>query len=44
MMKWLTRLELMIVCVIVGLLLTGWAVKTYRTAHPPAAGGQPAGN
>jgi hypothetical protein len=22
---------------VLGLLLTGWAVKTYRTAHPPPA-------
>ena len=26
----------MVLCIILGLLLTGWAVKTYRTAHPPA--------
>ena len=25
----------MVLCVILGLLLTGWAVKAYRTAHPP---------
>ena len=36
----------MVLCIIVGLLLTGWAVKAYRTAHPPAtapvnAGGNP---
>ncbi len=25
----------MVVCIVLGLLLTGWAVKAYRTAHPP---------
>jgi hypothetical protein len=24
----------MVVCIVLGLLLTGWAVKAYRTAHP----------
>ena len=27
----------MVLWLIVVLLLTGWAVKTWRTAHPPAA-------
>jgi len=31
----LTKQEQFVLCVILGLLLTGWAVKTYRTAHPP---------
>jgi len=31
----LTKQEQMVLCVILGLLLVGWAVKTYRTAHPP---------
>jgi len=31
----LTRQEQLVLCIIVGLLLTGWAVKAYRTAHPP---------
>jgi hypothetical protein len=26
----------LVICIIVGLLVTGWAVKTYRTAHPVA--------
>jgi hypothetical protein len=25
----------MFLIIVLGLLLTGWAVKTYRTAHPP---------
>jgi hypothetical protein len=31
----LTKQEQMVLCVVLGLLLTGLAVKTYRTAHPP---------
>jgi len=34
-MKWLTRQEQLVLCIVVGLLLTGWAVKTWRAAHPP---------
>ena len=30
----LTKQEQMVLCLILGLLLTGWAVKAYRTAHP----------
>jgi hypothetical protein len=30
----LTKHEQLVLCVILGLLLTGWAVRTYRTAHP----------
>jgi hypothetical protein len=30
----LTKQEQLILCIVLGLLLTGWAVKTYRTAHP----------
>ena len=33
----LTKQEQLVLCVVLGLLLTGWAVKTYRAAHPPAA-------
>jgi len=33
----LTKQEQLVLCVILGLLLTGWAVKTYRTAHPTTA-------
>jgi hypothetical protein len=35
--NWLTKQEQMVLWLIVVLLLTGWAVKTWRTAHPPAA-------
>ena len=34
----LTKQEQLVLCVVLGLLLTGWAVKWYRTGHaPPAA-------
>jgi uncharacterized membrane protein AbrB (regulator of aidB expression) len=33
----LTKQEQMVLCLIFVLLLTGWAVKTWRTAHPAAA-------
>jgi hypothetical protein len=36
-MTHLTKHEQMVLCVILGLLLTGWAVKAWRTAHPPAS-------
>ncbi|MHB8520815.1 MAG: hypothetical protein ACYDH9_08645 [Limisphaerales bacterium] len=36
----LTRQEQMVLAVVLGLLLTGWAVKAYRTAHPPAVPNQ----
>jgi hypothetical protein len=32
----LTKQEQRVLCVVLGLLLLGWAVKTYRTAHPSA--------
>jgi hypothetical protein len=31
----LTKQEQLFLVIVLGLLLTGWAVKTYRTAHPP---------
>jgi len=31
----LTRKEQLVLCIILGLLLVGWAAKTYRAAHPP---------
>jgi hypothetical protein len=34
--SFLTKQEQMVLCLVVLLLLTGWAVKTYRTAHPAA--------
>jgi hypothetical protein len=36
-MKWLTKQEQLVLCIVLGLLLTGWAVKTWRAAHPPTA-------
>jgi hypothetical protein len=30
----LTKQEQLVLCVVLGLLLVGWAVKTCRTAHP----------
>jgi hypothetical protein len=33
----LTKQEQMFLIIVLGLLLTGWAVKAYRTAHPPPA-------
>jgi hypothetical protein len=36
-MKSLTKQEQVFLCIVLGLLLTGWAVKIYRTAHPPPA-------
>jgi len=32
----LTKQEQLVLAVVIALLLTGWAVKTYRTAHPSA--------
>ncbi len=40
--KWLTKQEQLVLTVVIGLLLTGWAVRTYRTAHPPVEARQPA--
>ncbi len=34
--KFLTKQEQLALCLIFVLLLTGWAVKTWRAAHPPA--------
>ena len=30
----LTKQEQLVLCIVLGLLLTGWAAKWYRTAHP----------
>jgi len=38
----LTKQELLVLGIVMGLLLTGWAVKTYRTAHPPVTATQTA--
>jgi hypothetical protein len=36
--NWLTRQEQLVLCTVLGLLLVGLAVKTYRQSHPhPAA-------
>jgi hypothetical protein len=35
-MTYLTRQEKKVLCAVLGLLLVGWMVKIYRTAHPPA--------
>jgi hypothetical protein len=32
--NYLTKQELLVLGVVLGLLLTGWFVKMYRTAHP----------
>jgi hypothetical protein len=32
--KGLTKQEQLVLCIVLGLLLTGWAVKTWRAAHP----------
>jgi uncharacterized membrane protein YczE len=37
----LTKQEQLVLCVVLGLLLMGWAVKAYRTAHPTATPVQP---
>ncbi len=34
-MSRLTRQEQTVLCVVLSLLLVGWAVKTYRASHPP---------
>ena len=36
-MNRLTKQEQLVLCLILGLLLIGWAVKTYRAAHPSGA-------
>jgi len=35
-MNALTSQEKWVLCLVLGLLLTGWAVKTYRAAQPAA--------
>ena len=40
-MNWLTQQEKMIICIVLGLLTTGLAVKYYRTAHPAPTSSQP---
>jgi hypothetical protein len=38
----LTKQEQLVLCIVLGLFLTGWAVKAYRTAHPPATSSEQA--
>jgi len=38
----LTKQEQLVLCIVVGLLLVGWAVKSYRAAHPPVKAGESA--
>lgn len=35
-MKWLTKQEQIVLCIVIGLLLTGLLVKYYRASHPAA--------
>ena len=39
-MSWLTQQEKLIICLVIGLLVTGLAVKYYRTAHPAPTSSQ----
>ena len=39
-MNYLTKEQQKVLCMILLLLLTGLAVKTWRTAHPPAPAAQ----
>jgi hypothetical protein len=32
--NYLTKQEILVLGIVVGLFVTGWAVKSYRTAHP----------
>ena len=36
-MRNLTREQRRVICVVILLLLVGWAVKAWRLAHPPAS-------
>jgi len=36
----LTKQEQLVLWIVLALLLTGWAVKSYRAAHPPAKAGE----
>jgi len=43
-MNWLTKQEQFIICIVIGLLVTGLTVKYYRTAHPATTSSQPVKN
>ena len=40
-MNWLTKQEQLIVCIVIGLLVTGLTVKHYRAAHTATASSLP---
>lgn len=40
-MNWLTQQEKIIICLVIGLLVSGLAVKNYRAAHPTKISSQP---
>lgn len=37
----LTKREQLVLCIVLGLLLLGWSVKVYRSAHPPTFAVEP---
>jgi len=39
-MNWLTKQEQLVICIVIGLLMTGLAVKYYRAAHPATTSSQ----
>ena len=43
-MNWLTKQEQFIICIVIGLLVTGLAVKYYRAEHPATTSSQPVKN
>jgi len=43
-MNWLTKQEQFIICIVIGLLVTGLSVKYYRAAHPGTTSSQPVKN
>ena len=43
-MNWLTKQEQFIICIVIGLLVAGLAVKHYRAAHPAPTSSQPVKN
>jgi hypothetical protein len=40
--NYLTKQEQLVLCIVLGLLLIGWTIKEYRTAHPSVMVVQPA--
>ena len=42
--NWLTKQEQFIICIVIGLLTTGLAVKYYRAAHAVVTSSQPTKN